>query len=233
MQEITYIYEDDDLVVCCKPAGIATQTKRLGQKDMESLLKNHVAAAGGRTGRGGVPFIGVVHRLDQPVEGVMVFAKTPQAASKLSAQMQNHSIGKKYYALVRLPEGCTGFASATGRAEEGTLCDEILFDTRANFSRIVPPGTKGAKRAKAGLQTDRSAGWHGSFWTSRCTPGGITRSGSSWRSLGHRSSETANTERIRKRHWRCAPITSHFSIRKAGRKWSMRSVPAMKKYKSY
>lgn len=148
MQEITYIYEDDDLVVCCKPAGIATQTKRLGQKDMESLLKNHVAAAGGRTGRGGVPFIGVVHRLDQPVEGVMVFAKTPQAASKLSAQMQNHSIGKKYYALVRLPEGCTGFASATGRAEEGTLCDEILFDTRANFSRIVPPGTKGAKRAK-------------------------------------------------------------------------------------
>lgn len=148
MQEIKYIYEDDSLIVCYKPAGIATQTKRLGQKDMESLLRNHVALAMRKDGRGGVPFVGVVHRLDQPVEGVMVFAKTPQAASKLSAQIQNHSVGKKYYALVQLPEGNPDFMKATGLAAQGTLCDEILFDPRANISKIVVPGTKGAKKAK-------------------------------------------------------------------------------------
>ena len=65
------LYEDAQLIICYKPAGIATQTKKLGQKDMVSILLNHVAQEG--TGQ---PFIGVVHRLDQPVEGVMVFAKT-------------------------------------------------------------------------------------------------------------------------------------------------------------
>ena len=75
------LYEDAQLIVCYKPAGIATQTKKLGQKDMVSILSNHIAQEGTRQ-----PFIGVVHRLDQPVEGVMVFAKTKQAAAKLSAQ---------------------------------------------------------------------------------------------------------------------------------------------------
>lgn len=56
---------------------------------MVSILSNHIAQEG--TGQ---PFIGVVHRLDQPVEGVMVFAKTKQAAAKLSAQMKDHSFGK-------------------------------------------------------------------------------------------------------------------------------------------
>ena len=90
------LYEDAQLIICYKPAGIATQTKKLGQKDMVSILLNHVAQEG--TGQ---PFIGVVHRLDQPVEGVMVFAKTKQAAAKLSAQVKDHSFGKKYYAKVR------------------------------------------------------------------------------------------------------------------------------------
>ena len=53
------LYEDAQLIVCYKPAGIATQTKKLGQKDMVSILSNHIAQEG--TGQ---PFIGVVHRLD-------------------------------------------------------------------------------------------------------------------------------------------------------------------------
>ena len=75
MTQPEILYEDAQLIVCYKPAGIATQTKKLGQKDMVSILSNHIAQEG--TGQ---PFIGVVHRLDQPVEGVMVFAKTKQAA---------------------------------------------------------------------------------------------------------------------------------------------------------
>ena len=87
MTQPEILYEDAQLIVCYKPAGIATQTKKLGQKDMVSILLNHVAQEG--TGQ---PFIGVVHRLDQPVEGVMVFAKTKQAAAKLSAQVKDLSL---------------------------------------------------------------------------------------------------------------------------------------------
>jgi 23S rRNA pseudouridine1911/1915/1917 synthase len=147
MQEPEIIYEDEELIVCHKPAGVATQTRRLGQPDMESILKNHVALADRVAGRGGVPFVGVVHRLDQPVEGVMVFAKTPQAAASLSAQVQKRSFGKKYYALVDLPEGSGTFAAATGLPEEGTLRDGLVFQKKENCSKIVPEGTKGAQTA--------------------------------------------------------------------------------------
>ena len=140
------LYEDDDLIVCHKPAGIATQTKKLGQKDMESILRNHVALAGGKTGKGGLPYIGIVHRLDQPVEGVMVFAKTPQAAASLSAQVQKHSFGKKYYAVVHLPEEVS-FSDVAHLPERGTLENWILSDPKSNTSCIVQKGTKNAKRA--------------------------------------------------------------------------------------
>ena len=74
--DLSILYEDEDLLVCRKPAGVAVQTKKLGQADMESLLKNYRAA------RGEQPYIGVVHRLDQPVEGVMVFAKTKEGTRR-------------------------------------------------------------------------------------------------------------------------------------------------------
>jgi 23S rRNA pseudouridine1911/1915/1917 synthase len=146
MQKPDIIYEDEELIVCCKPAGIATQTKRLGQPDMESLLRNHIAAQPRKEGRSGIPYVGIVHRLDQPVEGVMVFAKTPQSAAALSAQVQDRSFGKKYYALVDLPQGAT-FASATGKPGQGSLCDWILFSPRENRSSIVPANTGGARKA--------------------------------------------------------------------------------------
>ena len=131
MKQPEIIYEDAQLIVCYKPAGIATQTKKLGQKDMVSILSNHVAQEEKRQ-----PFIGVVHRLDQPVEGVMVFAKTKQAAAKLSAQVKDHSFGKKYYAKVQLPEG-KSFEEATGRETAGTLRDWMQFNPKENKSCVV------------------------------------------------------------------------------------------------
>ena len=91
--ELQILYEDNAIIVCKKPAGVATQTKRLGQADMESLLKNY------RAGKGEPPYIGVVHRLDQPVEGVMVFAKTKEAAANLSRQIATNAADKYYYAV--------------------------------------------------------------------------------------------------------------------------------------
>ena len=70
MQTPKILYEDDNLIVCYKPAGVATQTKRLGQQDMESILKNYVASGLQKQGKNAAPYIGIVHRLDQPVEGI-------------------------------------------------------------------------------------------------------------------------------------------------------------------
>lgn len=140
------LYEDDNLIVCYKPAGVATQTKRLGQQDMESILKNYVAEELRKQNKNVPPYIGIVHRLDQPVEGVMVYAKNSKTAAALSKQVQERSIGKNYYALVQLPEGKT-FAETTGLAPEGTREDFMTFDRRTNVSKIVPKGTKDAKKA--------------------------------------------------------------------------------------
>lgn len=90
--EIRILFEDEQIIVCEKPAGVAVQTKRLGQADMESLLKNR------RAGKGEPPYIGVVHRLDQPVCGVMVFAKTKESAA---ATWQADCVGQGGQVLLR------------------------------------------------------------------------------------------------------------------------------------
>ena len=137
------IYEDRAVIVCYKPAGIATQTKRLGQQDMESLLKND------RVAKRETPYIGVIHRLDQPVEGIMVFAKTPQAAAKLSAQVQKRSIGKFYYAIApAFPDG----------KEEGILTDYLLADKRNNSTRVVAQNTPQSQRAELAYRIVAAAG---------------------------------------------------------------------------
>ena len=132
MIDIEILFEDKDILICRKPAGVATQTKRLGQQDMESLLKNY------RAKKGEPPYIGIVHRLDQPVEGVMVFAKSQQAAAHLSKQVQNRVIGKYYYAV---SAGCP-------KGNEGVLEDYLFTDKKTNFTQVVGEKTNGAKKAK-------------------------------------------------------------------------------------
>ncbi len=134
------IFEDNSLIICHKPAGIATQTRRTGQPDMESLLLNHMKKAGQP------PYIGIVHRLDQPVEGVMVFAKNKKAAGILSRQILERSAGKHYYALVRLSDGCS-FTQTTGLSAKGTLTDYLSFDKKKNLASVVPSDQTGAKKA--------------------------------------------------------------------------------------
>ena len=125
MREIEIIFEDKDILVCRKPAGVATQTKRLGQQDMESLLKNY------RVKKGEPPYIGIVHRLDQPVEGVMVFAKNQQAAAHLSKQVQDRVIGKYYYALA------TQACDLCQHHPEGVLEDYLITDKKTNFTSVI------------------------------------------------------------------------------------------------
>ena len=79
------IYEDKDIIVCHKPAGIPTQSSRIGTKDMVSILKNHLIKNHlikntAKKASSREPYIAVIHRLDQPVERLLVFAKRPAAA---------------------------------------------------------------------------------------------------------------------------------------------------------
>lgn len=126
------LYEDRDILVLHKPAGIAVQSAGIGVPDMESMLKNYLAR------KGGLPYLAVIHRLDQPVEGVLVFGKTPQAAENLSRQNAEKTM-EKYYLAVTEGEPA---------AEEGILEDYLMRDGRKNISAVVPKGTKGAKRAR-------------------------------------------------------------------------------------
>ena len=131
------LYEDDCIVVCYKPAGIATQTRAVGQQDMVSLVANHINASGGNSQ------VFVVHRLDQPVEGVMVLAKTAEAASKLSQQITDHTFIKKYYCVI----------TSETIPDEGELIDYLIKDARTNLSRVVKKSDSRAKKARLAYRT--------------------------------------------------------------------------------
>ena len=127
------LYEDKDILVCHKPAGVAVQSARFGMADMESSLKNHLAL---KT-PGKMPYLGIIHRLDQPVEGVLVFAKTPKAAAELNRQITSKTVTKEYLAVTaQLPE-----------EKQGHLEDYLKKDNRTNSSSVVTPKTPGAKKA--------------------------------------------------------------------------------------
>lgn len=135
------LYQDKDIIVCYKPAGIATQTAKVGQKDMVSEVANYLAASGaGRT----KPYVGLVHRLDQPVEGILVFAGNRKAADALSRQITENRMEKYYYAVVSGP----GLAKNTADGQKATLSDYLYKDSRTNMSSVVPKDHPGAKKAE-------------------------------------------------------------------------------------
>ena len=96
MKELEIIYEDKDVLVIRKPAGVPVQSARVGAKDCESLLKNYLYK---KNPKGGVPYLGLIHRLDQPVEGLVVFALNPKAAAALSKQSAGKEMQKTYLAV--------------------------------------------------------------------------------------------------------------------------------------
>ena len=132
---INILYEDTQILVCVKPAGVATQSKRIGSPDMVSLLKNHISMTSGKSGE---PYLAVIHRLDQPVSGILVFAKTPAAAKELNRQLTTSGFGKHYYALV----------AGTPEPTSADLENYLVKDARTNTSRICQKNTADAKLAK-------------------------------------------------------------------------------------
>ena len=147
------LFEDTDIIVVYKPAGVATQTSKVGQPDMVSEVKNYIVknnssrinapgqpqqgARSMKPGKGGEPYLALIHRLDQPVEGILVMAKTPAAAVHLNKQLTEHMMDKHYLAAVCGKAPCVS----------ATVVDYLLKDEKTNLSRIVDQGTEGAKKA--------------------------------------------------------------------------------------
>ena len=128
------LYEDKDIIVCIKPYGIPVQGDKSRDTDMLTYLKNYIFE---KERLDEEPYLAMIHRLDRPVGGVMVFAKNQNAAAKLSDQVQDGSMIKFYQAVLtgELPD------------EMGTLENYLLKDGKTNTTKIVDKGTKGAKKA--------------------------------------------------------------------------------------
>ena len=115
------VYEDEAVLVIRKPAGLATESAGIGQKDVVSELKNYVA----KKNPGKMPYLGVVHRLDQPVEGLLVFAKTKKAAENLTAQLGKGTLKKEYLAVV-----CGKVPENTGRLVDYLAKEKVMAVVR-------------------------------------------------------------------------------------------------------
>lgn len=135
------VYEDEAVLVIRKPAGLATESAGIGQKDVVSELKNYVA----KKNPGKMPYLGVVHRLDQPVEGLLVFAKTKKAAENLTAQLGKGTLKKEYLAVVcgKVPEN-TGRLVDYLAKEKGMAVVRDTADADVQAEKAADPQAKKA-----------------------------------------------------------------------------------------
>ncbi len=97
MQNITVLYEDNHIIAVHKPAGMLVQGDETGDATLADAVKLYLKQTHNKLGN---VFLGIVHRLDRPVSGIVVFGKTSKGASRLSEQIRNHTFKKTYHALV-------------------------------------------------------------------------------------------------------------------------------------
>ena len=123
---INIIYEDNHLLVVEKPINVPVQADKSGDEDLLSMLKKYLKE---KYNKPGDVYLGLVHRLDRPVGGVMVFAKTSKAASRLSKQIQKHEFKKIYMAVTQ------GKVS-----ENGIFKDKLKKDEKTNITTVSEDG---------------------------------------------------------------------------------------------
>ena len=133
--KLDVLYEDNHVIVVVKPQNIPSQPDASGDVDMLSLVKEYVKV---KYNKAGEAFIGLVHRLDRPTGGIMVFARNSKSASRLSAQLKDGTLEKIYYTVT----------NKCPKEKKGLLVNYIKKDLRENKASIVPLSEKGAKRAE-------------------------------------------------------------------------------------
>ncbi len=134
MQKLNVLFEDNHVIVVEKMVNIPSQGDKTGDIDMLTIIKDYLKEKYNKPGN---VYLGLVHRLDRPVGGVMVFAKTSKAAARLSEQVRVKDFQKKYLVVV----------NGKLENEKGTFEDYLLKNEKANMSRVVDEKTKNAKFA--------------------------------------------------------------------------------------
>ena len=135
MEKLEVLYEDNHIIVVVKPVNIPSQGDKTGDIDMLTIIKEYIKE---KYNKPGDVYLGLVHRLDRPTGGVMVFARTSKAAARLSEQVRDKKMHKKYLCIV------------DGKMEndEGTFRDYLVKNEKTNTSKVVKEETKNSKYAK-------------------------------------------------------------------------------------
>lgn len=133
--DIKVLYEDNHIIVVEKLVNIPSQGDKTGDIDMLTIIKQYIKQKYNKPGN---VYLGLVHRLDRPVGGVMVFAKTSKAAARLSEQVREKIFRKKYLVI----------ANGKFNKEKGVLKDYLLKNEKNNMSKVVKEGTKNSKYAE-------------------------------------------------------------------------------------
>ncbi len=135
MEDLTILHEDNHIIVVLKPQNVPSCEDESKDEDMLTAIKNYIKVKYGKQGN---VYLGLVHRLDRPTGGVMVFAKSSKAAARLSEQMKEGDFEKKYYAvLVGKP-----------REDNATLTHYMKKNAVNNMVYVCPPTVQGAKFAQ-------------------------------------------------------------------------------------
>ena len=135
MENLKVFYEDNHIIVVEKIPNVPSQADKTEDMDMLTIIKRYLKE---KYNKPGEVYLGLVHRLDRPVGGVMVFAKTSKAASRLSDQVREKIFKKRYLAVV----------DKEFELKQGTLENYLYKDERTNTSRVVSQDKKNAKLAK-------------------------------------------------------------------------------------
>jgi 23S rRNA pseudouridine1911/1915/1917 synthase len=144
------LYEDNHLLAVNKPAGLLAQGDETGDPSLLDLVRADLKA---RYAKPGNVYVGLVHRLDRPVSGVVLLAKTSKAAGRLSEQFRVGAVKKVYWAI------CEG----TIAEDAGEWADSLLKDEARNVVQVVPAGTKGAQEATLAFRVRERRGPRGTF----------------------------------------------------------------------
>ena len=135
MEQLDVIYEDNHLIVVIKPQNVPTMEDASKDLDLLSMVKAYIKEKYNKPGN---VYVGLVHRLDRPTGGIMVFAKTSKAASRLSAQIQDGTMKKEYLTVLKgqLP------------LKTKKIVNYLKKDGESNTVKIVPMSEEGAKKAE-------------------------------------------------------------------------------------
>ena len=130
---INIVYEDNHVIVAVKPPNMLSQADKTKDADMLSMVKEYIKVKYNKPGN---VYVGLVHRLDRPVGGLMVFARTSKAAARLSAQMREHAMGREYLCVT---EGQV--------KDKFTLINYLVQNERMNRVMVCDADERGAQEA--------------------------------------------------------------------------------------